>query len=270
MKMFNIKRFAILYRNEVISNYKKWLIFLVTIIGIYTLIAIINGIAYKYAELPFNGNKMNNMFPFFLFLGGYIATSFIFADINNKLKNSLWFSIPGTTLEKYLVGLVGSSVGFVVFLIISFIFASLISSLLTLPLFGIRCNVFNPLKLSMGSGTIEIKFMWISLIYILTQSVFIVGSITFKNAAFIKTVLVSVGILILYSILTGIIIKIVSSTGTLDSLDVRIFLNFFEKPYPEIKSIFIRMIVFSNILFSIFFNCVGYLKLVEKEVKGGI
>lgn len=270
MTLFNFKRFALLYRNEILSSYRKWIIFLATIIGIYTLTAIIYGTADKYGLVHFNSNLINNFFTLFLFIVGYISTSFVFSDINNKLKNSLWFSLPGTTLEKFLVGMLGSSFGFVLFFIMAFILASLISAVITVPLFDLRCDVFNPFRLTVGSREIKVSILWISLIYILTQSVFLVGSITFKSAAFIKTTLVAVGILIIYLIIMSIVISLFSTYGTLGNMDIRIITNILGKPQIELRTLLLRILVISNSCVFIFFNIVGYLKLKEKEVKGGI
>lgn len=270
MKLFNFNRFILLYRNEIVSNYRKWIVFLATIVGVYSLAAIIYGTAHKYGLVSFNTNLLNNFFTLFLFIVGYVASSFVFSDINNKLKNSLWFSLPGTTLEKYIVGLLSSSLGFVLFFILAFILASLVSAIITIPLFDIRCDIFNPFRLTVGSREIKVSILWISLIYILTQSIFLVGSIAFKNAAFIKTLLVGVGILIIYSILMSIVISLFTNHGSLGNMDIRIITRILEKPQSELKALLLRSIVISNSCVFAYFNIVGYLKLKEKEVKSGV
>lgn len=276
-RYFNLKRFGLLCKNEILSKYKSWSIYFVTIMGIYIAISFIIAAANRYTGLVYDPNSLNYMFPGFLFLGGYIVSSLIFLDINDKFKSSLWFSIPGSTLEKYLVGVVVSSIGYSIFLILAFTAASLFSKLVTMPFFGTGMAVFNPFTL----GAIhEIGFTGLNMflfiqIYILTHSIFLVGSIVFRKGAFIKTILVISVVQTILSIIIGLIVFFVIKSGISVSWDVRVFQSvqkFLEYNIYQntAVSIIYRLVFILGLIFSLFFNIVGYFKLSEKEVKGGI
>jgi hypothetical protein len=46
-KYFNSRRFGLIVRNEVVSDYKSWLTYFITVISVYTGLSIIEGITYK-------------------------------------------------------------------------------------------------------------------------------------------------------------------------------------------------------------------------------
>lgn len=274
---FNTRRFGLLCKNEVLSNYKSWGVYLITIIGIYTVIAMIITAFNKFAmgSAGFNPNSLNYMFPGFLFIGGYIVSSLTFSDINDKLKSSLWFSLPGSTLEKYTVGVLVSSIGYGAFIIIAFVLASSVSVIFTQPLFGYSMAIFSVKLFVYDSMSIGPNALFLILVYILTHSIFLVGSIVFKKGSFIKTVLVfSVVQTVLYVIFAFIGIFVLKS-GISENWDVRIFMGIHEyfDAHVEFNSWINLMTKWTLIIglpFSLFFNVVGYFKLAEKEVKGGI
>ena len=207
-------------------------------------------------------NRINALYPGFLFIGGYIATSSVFSDINDKFKSSLWFSLPGSSFEKYVLGFLISGVGYVVFITGAFFLASIISAAITQPLFGFSMTIFNPFYST---------FFYLIVIYLMTQPMFLVGSIVFKKAAFIKTLLtaaaVHFGLVMVVSLVGFVVFKL----GMYDCWDQQLFLKF--DIFTNESGFFHLMKQWGigfGIAFNIFFNVVGYLKLTEKEVKGGI
>lgn len=266
---FNVRRFMLLVRNDVLSDYKSWLIYLITIVGIYTGISLIEGLQFKFTGNPPNPDNLNYLFPGFLFLGGFIATSQVFADVNDKFKSSLWFSLPGSALEKYSVGIVVAGFGYVVFVIVSFFIASVVSNIFTRPIFGMGLNVFNPFTLTFGNAG-GISTWWLCLYYLLTHSIFMVGSISFKKAAFIKTVLVAFAVQLVYSVIFGFIGFVVNRTGIAKGWDLDIIFDLVRFDFHNAKTAFLTSSILICLVLSIFFNVVGYLKLREKEVKGGV
>ncbi|MGL1893947.1 MAG: hypothetical protein OCD02_20075 [Spirochaetaceae bacterium] len=283
---FNKRRFGLLSKNEVISNYKMWSIYLFTIVGIYVGIALLMAILFRLfpGNAEFDPYTLNYMFPGFLFIGGYILTSLTFSEINNKFTSSLWFSVPGSTLEKYMVGAIVSTIGYVVFLIAAFFVSSVISSILTKLIMGFGVEIFNPFTFGtiVDSGVSEyssdsfgVNLFVLILIYIFTQPMFLVGSIVFKKAAFIKTLLASSVIQTIISFIIGILVIIIIKTGLYENWDMRTF--DWVEPYFEqyinadtISPFMFKWVTIIGLPFSLFFNVVGYLKLAEKEVKGGI
>lgn len=265
---FNLKRFGMLLRNQAVSNYKSWSIFLITILGFYILISMIMGLLNKYLGITYSSDGLNRTYVGFLFIGGYINSSLAFADTNNKLKSSIWLSIPGSTLEKYLVGLLLSSVGYTLFLTLGFVISSILSMALFETIFSIEHKVFNAFNIDLGIGLIDISVFQLSIIYILTQSIFLAGSIKFRSAPFIKTILTLAALNFFYTITFAIVLNLTTKSGLLDNTDIRIFTNLFinDSSGLAIKDIFI--IIATGL--TIFFNILGFQLLKEKEVKGGV
>lgn len=275
-KYFNNRRFSLLCKNEVVSNYKSWGIYFVTIIGVYLFFSFISVATNRYTPYGYDPNSMNYMFPGFLFLGGYIVSSLTFSDINDKFKSSLWFSLPGSTLEKYLVGVLISSIGYALFLITAFVIASIFSKTVTTLIFGTGVAVFNPFTLGVGPDVEGTEYMFIIILsYMLTNALFIVGSIVFQSAAFIKTILAGFIIQSIFSIFFFIIFSITVKLGVIEQWDIRIFesiVKYFEyhTDPKSLTSFILKVTLIPGVIFSLFFNVVGYFKLAEKEVKGGI
>ncbi len=280
-KYFNTRRFGLLCKNEVLSNYKSWGLYLITIIGIYTVIAMIITAVNKFTmgTAGFDPNALNYMFPGFLFIGGYIVSALTFSDINDKFKSSLWFSLPGSTLEKYTVGALISSIGYGIFIIAAFVLASSVSVIFTQPLFGSSMAIFNVRLFVYDSVNVGPNALLLILIYILTHSMFLVGSIVFRKGAFIKTVLVYSVVQTILSIIIAFIGLLVLKSGISESWDTRMFTKIIEL-FDESSAVYSDGYTFGyymakwtlifGIPFSLFFNVVGYFKLAEKEVKGGI
>lgn len=264
---FSLRRFLLVLRNEVLSDYRSWLIYLITIVGVYTGISLIEGAVFRFSGNMAEPNNLNYLFPGFLFLGGYIATSLSFSDVNDKFKNNLWLTLPGSTLEKYGVGVLVSGIGYVIFLIAAFIIASVISNVFTRPIFGMGLAIFNPFTLDFGGFAPSVWHL--AFIYLLTHSIFLVGSIVFKNAAFIKTVLVAFAVQLALSIIFSLIGYILVKAGLSMNWDINALIDFNFTP-GNLAAIATRTSVITGVILSIFFNVVAYLKLTEKEVKGGV
>lgn len=284
-KYFNLRRFGLLLKHDILTSYKMGIYFL-TVVGLYTFLAVIIFAVNRVYPQRVDLNSLNYMFPGFLFLGGYIFTSLVFSDINDKFKSSLWFSLPASTLEKYLAAVLISSIGYVIFIVISFVAASLISNVVTRPIFGHGMAIFNPLYMANHENelmldpdyrelyTVYYSF-FIYFTYLFSHSIYLVGSIVFKKISFIKTSLVSSAVSIVYSIIFAIMGYYIYKWGIVEEWDIRIFESIYF--YVEnasinetMPSLVVKWIMIPSAIFSLFFNVVGYFKLAEKEVKGGV
>lgn len=262
---FSLRRVLFILRNDILSDYKSWLIYLLAIVGVYTGISLLEGAAYKFSGSLSEPDNLNNLFPGFLFLGGFITSSMAFSDVNDKFKSSLWLTLPGSTLEKYISGVIISGIGYVVFLITAFIVASVVGNIFSRPIFGFGLAIFNPFTLSFGHESV-----WsLSLYYLLLQSIFIVGSIVFRKAAFIKTIFTVFAVQLVLSIIFSFIGYLFVKLGADIDWDLGRFLFFNYAPESIFNLVSQILLITCGILF-IFFNIVGYLKLREKEVKGGV
>ncbi len=263
-KYFNSRRFGLIIKNEVVSDYKSWFTYFITVICVYTGISIIEGITYKFSGSIPGSENLFGLFYGFLFLGGFIATAQVFSDTNDKFESALWFTLPGSALEKYITSVLISGVGYIVFICVAFFSASVVSNIFTQIIFGFSKAFFNPFTTNAIGA--------VTLYYLLTHSIFILGSIVFKKAAFIKTVLaagvIQLSIFVILAAIGWFLGKIGFfdySNWDLNFSDFAFFSNI-ENP----GKFFMNLSYLILALLSLFINIVGYFKLREKEVSGGV
>lgn len=99
-QFFNLKRFYLLLRNDLMINHKKYLYALIS--------AVIGGTAILYLTMPktvgrgvFEGTDYLPAFIICLFaLGAFAGMSF--PDMNSKIKASKYLLLPSSIFEKYL------------------------------------------------------------------------------------------------------------------------------------------------------------------------
>jgi len=127
-KFFSFSRFYLLLRNDILLNYKKYLL---TIAGAFIL-----GFIVIYSNMPkyiqkdelhwvFESQKYFQVFIMCLIgLGAFVGSSF--SELSNKVKTSNYLLLPASTFEKYLSKFVIHVVAAIIlFLIIFWIDAQL-------------------------------------------------------------------------------------------------------------------------------------------------
>jgi hypothetical protein len=120
------------------------------------------------------------VFDLYLFLGGAIITSQSFRDIHAPETAMNWLTVPASKLEKLLVLLWFTSLGYALFLIVFFTLASPVVEGVLRFLFGRNNPLFKPFHLDHFQSIAG---------YLLVQSIFFLGSAYFKSHRFIKTFL---------------------------------------------------------------------------------
>lgn len=247
----SLRRGALLLRNDVISEYKSWLNYGLVILGVILIFSIVDIYSTRYdLGVPLK-SIVEILFPGFVLVGGFISSSMLFSDVNNKAENALYLTLPGSRLEKYLVKSLVGSIGYLAFAVIAFFLSTVITGGFTKLIFGLSHPAFNP-----GDFT---TIYWI---YLAVQPVFTVGSIVFKKVAFFKTIMVysavNLALLVLFLIFARIL-GLVDSMFYFD-LDMSYVFSDFT---PETRVLWAKI---SAVLFGLFFHVVGYFKLTEKEV----
>ena len=127
-KFFSFSRFYLLLRNDILLNYKKYLL---TVSGAFIL-----GFFVIYSNMPkyvqkdelhwiFGSQRYFQAFIMCLIgLGAFIGSSF--SELSNKVKTTNYLLLPASTLEKYLIKfLIHVLAGTILFLIIFWIDAHL-------------------------------------------------------------------------------------------------------------------------------------------------
>ena len=154
------------------------------------------------------------IFPGFLFLGGFILTSVFFAqDMFDRTGQHNWLTLPASQAHKFLAKGVLTAVAYPVVLYLLFFFSSIIIELLALILFKDPVYLFNPFAF----GTNKLLMH-----YIVNQSIFLLGATYFRKAHFIKTVLSLSLIGIALSIITAFFVRIVFAPYFTSMLCIRL------------------------------------------------
>jgi hypothetical protein len=190
MKSFSIRRLGMLLRRDFSAGYKSVFIAMAAVGGFVILVTVVS--AFGRALGPIH----EQMYYPLLFIGGYIVTSLTFKELHLNGQSVFYLTLPGSSLEKYLSKLLVTSAGYAFG---SLLFYSAVSSAaegINRLILGYGHPFFNPF---------ERYTLIVVAVYLVTQAVFLVGSVYFRKLAFIKTNLYLWLFGIVLSILVGVI-----------------------------------------------------------------
>jgi hypothetical protein len=200
--ILSVRRFGHIVLRELAGSYRGLLIAMAAIGGVLIVISALMTMGHATGAgpggvPPFLLGYFRNM----LFLGGFILTSMAFREVRQGGGGIFYLTLPGSLFEKLLAKLLLTSLGYALGCAIFFTAATAVSQLLNMVLFGSGNGVFNPFDpvvLRMGA------------LYLVTQSVFLLGSIWFRKLAFLKTVLwiliISFGAVVVFGIAARILL----------------------------------------------------------------
>lgn len=172
--VFGSKRFWILLRNAVWLGRSKILLAAVTGGALVVLFSGLTAFAHA-------GDQVHlRLYPVFLFMGGLLATSHAFRDLQDGGTAAAFMTLPASALEKFASRLVLTSIGYIAGSLVFYALAAALSEIINHALFGFSHPWFNPLHPSIRR--------WAAL-YFVTQSVFFTGAVFFRRFVLIKTTL---------------------------------------------------------------------------------
>jgi len=172
MKNFSIRRLALLLRRDFSAGYKSVIIAMAAVGGFVILVTVVSAFG---REL---GPMHQAMYYPLLFLGGYIATSLVFKELHLNGQSVFYLTLPGSSLEKFLSKLLVTSIGYAFGSLFFYTAVSSAAEGINRLIFGYGHPFFNPF---------ERTTMIAVAVYLVTQAVFLVGSVYFRKLAFIKT-----------------------------------------------------------------------------------
>lgn len=239
-----------LIKRQVLSNTNVILIAFFAVTGL--LLVITSLVTYfSPQELP----DLVGLYYSIMFLGGLIYTSNMFSELHDPEKSYRFLTLPVSNLERLVSSWVLSAIIFPFVALFAMILVVLLSNLI------INFSV-DPASFS---GILSHTTFLITGIYIVTQSVFFLGAVYFRNHNFMKTLLslfLISFVISIYTSLAGVIIfrpwEFASNmhNGNLDShMEI-----FFEQKFPDIMNILFWYIM------TPFFLVVSYFSLKERQV----
>lgn len=189
---FNPMRIWYLLKRDVNRLWKDYLITMGGVCGFFLLIFVIT------AKTGVIRQEMHTGFLCVIFfLLGFIFTSLAFREAHKKLLVHDWLMLPASTLEKLIEKIILYSAGFSVLSVFIYWFFTLLARLVVQVFLG---EYFPPF-------IVFDRLVW-QLVghYLLTQSIFVLGAVWFKNNNFIKTIIA----IVLFSIILSVIASFVA------------------------------------------------------------
>jgi len=210
---FNIKRFGLAFRKDLIENGKSYLLMFLTLLGIIAIVTIyITWYYHKETRINYNFHYPINIsmliYLSFIFIAAGIWFASTFANpMNSKLKRISYLVSPASNLEKYLIRWIITTVGFIV----AFFVAMWIADALRVAICSIKfpeadikfldiSKLVGPENEAVYREYLVPKSVFIIFLslYFLFQSIFLLGSTFWEKASFIKTFTVVAAIIAAY------------------------------------------------------------------------
>lgn len=172
--LFSFRRLFLLGKRQIAGNLSGLLIAFAAIAGALLVISLLSG----YSN-PASLSRLGPLYYVVLFIGGFVFTSNIFAEMSTPQRSIPYLTLPVSKLERLTNAWLLTAV---IYPILALLVIALIVGLAHL-LLGVP----------MQAGTMGVVWsqnaLSIVLIYVITQSVFLFGAIYFRKHNFIKTLL---------------------------------------------------------------------------------
>lgn len=252
---FNLKRFFLLLRNDLLRNYRTLLIAAGAVAAIY-FISTIPAIFFSPGSTTQDFHI--GFYPMFLFIGGFLLSGAAFSEIHQAQKNVAYFMLPASTIEKYVSKLLLTSLGYTAASVAFYYLLSLLSAGIAAIFTGWSFPVFNPFAHKVLTGVA---------VYLVTQSLFLFGGLYFKKHPSMKILFAQLGIAVALTIFFLLVLRIV-------------YHDFFHGMHFFNNYIFNDVVAFERLVrtlstiikylfwigFAPYFWILGYLRLREAEV----
>ena len=179
---FKPQRFVQLLFRDFTSGYRSTLIAMAAVAGAMILFAVLTALGIRFGGQPrdLSGEFYFGFFTNILFIGGLIVSSLAFREAHRRGAGIFYIAIPASTFEKLASKLLVTSLGYALGTVIFITALSALTEAILWLIFGFGLGFFNPM-------TMIVLYCLIG--YLIAQSVFLLGSVWFKKAAFVKTVL---------------------------------------------------------------------------------
>ncbi len=253
-QIFAAPRFFNLLREETSSGYK--MTFIIASVVLVFLSVVFISVAIDKDNADFH----RIWYSIVLLGGGFYFTSTNFNELNRKEERMNYLAMPASIFEKFSVKLLISTLGYIIGVtLLYWIFAS-IMDVITVRYWDFSYDTFNPF---------DSFYLFMIKIYLVVQSVFLLGAVTFNRFSFFKT-LFTLGIIgFVLAIIGWVVFRIVfynyfdgffsprHDIAVMPSQNFQDFMEF--TMWPLVQGLF--WYVLAPVLW-----VVAYFKLKEREV----
>jgi hypothetical protein len=191
-RAFSLRRLGLFLRRDLAYGYRSTLIAMASVAGVVILTSaasILIGGA---------GQAVQGFDPYttILVVGGLVYTSSVFRELHKGAVATPFLLLPGSPLEKFVSKALITSVGYALAGLVFCTAASALSEGLNWLIFRAHHELFNPVRANVLRTVAG---------YLVAQAIFLTGSVYFRKMAFIKTVGVVSGLLLLSGALGALI-----------------------------------------------------------------
>jgi hypothetical protein len=202
---FDPQRFGQLLLRDLSGGYRGILIAMAAVAGTVIILSALTMLGMAMGpRVRYSGNPVfhYSFFVQLLFFGGFIITSLAFREARQNGSAIFYLTLPASPFEKLASKLLATSVGFALGSLVFYTATAAVSEGINRLIFGTSHGFFNPFD------PIILKAV---AIYLLTQSVYLLGSIWFRKLAFVKTVLwvslIAIGIVVVSAVVARIVLS---------------------------------------------------------------
>jgi len=186
----NARRLGLLVLRELSGGYRSVVIAMLAVGGFVILSSVFSAFTRQL------GSMHARLYAQLLFVAGLIVTSLSFREIHQDSRSVFYLTLPGSTLEKFLSKLLVTSLGFVLGSLVFYTAAAAAAEGLNRLIFGYGHPFFRPF---------DRDVLLAVAVYLVSQSVFLAGSVYFRRLAFLRTAL--------YLVLLGMALSLVTGVG---------------------------------------------------------
>ena len=132
-------------------------------------------------------------FPLVLAIGGFLFTSTLFADLHDKPRAHAYLTLPISTLERWAVRLLVSTIGYAAAALVGYFLVTLLGAGVSQLIWGRSYGIFAP-----GAAA------WRAVLaYLVTSSLFLFGAVYFRRWQAFKVVLAIAGLSLILMLLAA-------------------------------------------------------------------
>jgi hypothetical protein len=190
------RRLGLLFKRDFLIGYRGILITMAASAGFIMLVSVL-------ANLGRSSQFVHmQLFMPLMYIGGFVFTSLAFRELHQGEQSYFYLNLPASSLEKLISKLLVTSVGYAIGALVFYSLVSLLSEGVNRLIFGYGHPLFNP---------VSREVLFSVAVYLVTQSIFLLGSVYFRKLAFLKTVIAwnvfAIGTAILVGLTTWLIFR---------------------------------------------------------------
>jgi hypothetical protein len=193
---FSFRRLALLLRREAVLSWRGAAIAAASVAAFVIVVSLLSAAGGNLGPIH------DGIFTVILFLGGWITGSLVFRELRHPAQSIAYLTLPGSALEKLLGKLLLSSVGYAVGVAVLYAVVAAVSEGVNALVVGVGHPLFDP---------VSVPVLEQLAIFVVTQSMFFLGSLWFRRSAFVKTWLAIVVYWIVFVTLAAIVARVLSA-----------------------------------------------------------